>query len=172
MTVLLEGVSLIFANKVLEERYPGGILAFRSTWDNGSFCTDGSVSRLSFFESGDAFCTLMAMPDYGLEVSSRFAIDVAVFLHGGSPWVPCLWLETSYTNQGMRICWHCNEDKGERFAVPQYYRAHTTLARYGNLAEVDFMIKVKRVGEKNGVSLFRDQLTNRIFAGPNPLRRH
>lgn len=48
MTILLEGKSLVFANEVLDNQYPGGTLGFRSTWDNGSFCTDGTISRISF----------------------------------------------------------------------------------------------------------------------------
>ena len=70
-------MSLVFENRVLDERYAGGTREFRRTWDNGSFCTDGTISRLSFFESDDGFCTLMSLPSFGLEVSSIFATDVA-----------------------------------------------------------------------------------------------
>lgn len=172
MTVLLEGVSLVFENDILDAQCPGGLLGFRAAWDNGSFCTDGTISRIAFFETDDGFCTLMAMPDYGLEVSTRFAADVAVFLHGGVPWVPCLWLETSHEDPGMQVCWHVTEETNHRIAVPRYFRPDASLARYGNLHEEVIMAKVTRVGEKNGVSQFRDAMTNHILAGPGPLRRH
>lgn len=172
MTILLEGVSLVFENAVLNDQFPGGILGFRAAWNNGSFCTDGTVSRISFFETNDAFCVLTTMPDYGLKISTQYAADVAVFLHGGVPWVPCLWLETSSLKAEMPVCWHAAEERESRFAAPQYFRPDATLARYGQLDEEAIMAKVTRVGEKNGVSLFRDEMSNRIFAGPRPLLRH
>ena len=172
MTLLLEGVSLVVANKVLEAQFPGGLRGFRATLDNGSFCTDGTVSRLSFFEPDDALCTLMAMPDYGLELSPNFAADVAVFLYGGISWPPCLWLESSFETGEMPVCWHVDEEKSDRIAVPGYFRRGATLARYGHLEEDAIMAKVTRAGEKNGVSLFRDAMSKQTFAGPGRLRRH
>jgi hypothetical protein len=111
MTILLEGMSLIFENRVLNERYPGGDKGFRLTWDNGSFCTDGTISRLSFFESNDGFCTLLSLPSFGLNVSSTVATDEAVFMHGGRPWAPCLWLETSPISDDHMSCWGNPPDK-------------------------------------------------------------
>lgn len=175
MTVLLEGVSLVFENDVLDAQCPGGVFGFRAAWDNGSFCTDGTVSRISFFETADAFCALVAMPNYGLEVSTNFAADVAVFLYGGNLWAPCLWLETSSVTSAkseMPVCWHVAEERGGRFAVPKYFRPNASLACYGHLDEAAIMSKVTRVGEKNGVSLFRDEISNHVFSGPGPLRRH
>ena len=34
------------------------------------------------------------------------------------------------------------------------------------------MAKVTRAGEKNGVSLFRDEMSKLVFGGPGRLRRH
>ena len=172
MTVLLEGMSLVFKNSVLDERIAGGTKGFRLAWDNGSFCTDGTISRLSFFESDDGFCTLMAMPALGLDVCTEFATDVGVFLHGCRLWVPCLWLETSAESQEKWCCWHVSEKKESRMAVSSYFRPENTLAHYSNLDEDEIGKRVKRDGEENGVSLFRDQLTERVFGGPSPLRRH
>ena len=115
---------------------------------------------------------LTAMPDYGLKVSTQFAADIAVFLHGGVPWVPCLWLDTSREGKEIQECWHITEDPGERLAVPKYFRTADSLACYGHLSETLLMAKVTRFGEENGVSLFRDATSGHIFAGPGPLRRH
>lgn len=172
MTVLLEGMSLVFENRVLEDRFPHGVTGFRAIFDNGSFCSDGTISRISFFESKDAFCVLMGLPDYDIEVSTDFAINVGVFLHGGRPWVPCLWLETSFTADGMCGCWHANESRDPRPAVPSYFRPNNAFARYGQFDEAAIMRKVGRAGTDKGVSLFRDLRTQRMFAGPSPLCRH
>jgi hypothetical protein len=172
MTVLLEGMSLVFENRVLDKRFSGGTKGFRMTWDNGSFCTDGTISRLSFFESNDGFCMLMAMPTYGLEVSTQFAIDVGVVLHGGRPWAPCLWLEISAENDGRWCCWSTAKGRSDQIFVPSYFRPGQGLASFGHMDEDDMRKGVVRAGEADGVSLFRDQVTSDIFGGPRPLRRH
>ena len=172
MTLLLEGVSLVVANKVLEVKFPGGLHGFRATLDNGSFCTDGKISRISFFEPDDALCTLMAMPDYGLELSPNSSTDVAAFLYGGVSWPPCRWLESSFEQGELPVCWHVTDERASRIAVPDYFRQSATLARYGHLDEEAIMARVTRMGEKHGVSLFRDEESNHVFAGPGRLRRH
>lgn len=172
MAVLLEGVSLVFENKVLKRKYPGGVLGFRADWSNGSFCSDGTVSRIAYFEPDDAFCALMAMPDYGLDVSTKFAADVAVFIHGGAALTPCLWLETSNAPESFHVCWHVSEELGERFAVPKYFQHDSCLARYRNLDERAIRKRLELVGEKNGAALYRDQKLGTLLCGPSPLSRH
>lgn len=172
MTILLEGMSLVFENHVLKERYPGGIKGFRLAWDNGSFCTDGTISQLSFFESDDGFCTLMSLPSFGLEVSSTIATDVAVFMHGCRPWTPCLWLEASEVGDEHSCCWHFTEKREERMSVPPYFRPSVGLSTRAHLDEHEMRKIVKRDGIVKSVSLFRDVSTGKVFGGPGPLTRH
>jgi hypothetical protein len=172
MTILLEGMSLIFENRVLNERYPGGDRGFRLTWDNGSFCTDGTISRLSFFESDDGFCTPLSLPSFGLEVSSTVATDVAVFMHGGRPWAPCLWLETSSVTDDHMSCWHIEKKREGRLSVPLYFRPDAGLSAFGHLDEHEVRRLITRDGVKDGVSLFRDLGTNKVFGGPGQIMRH
>lgn len=172
MTILLEGMSLVFENRVLQERYPGGVHGFRSAWDNGSFCTDETICRLSFFESDDGFCTLLSLPSFGLAVSSTFAADVAVFLHGRRPWAPCLWLETSPIGDDQSCCWHFEEERKGRMSVPSYFDPEFGLSSFGHLDEVEMRRSITRDGVANGTALFRDLETNKRFAGPSPLTRH
>jgi hypothetical protein len=172
MTILLEGMSLVFENRVLKERYPGGSKSFRLTWDNGSFCTDGTISRLSFFESDDGFCTLLSLPSFGLEVSSTLATDVAVYMHGCRPWAPCLWLETSPVSDEHSCCWHFAEKREDRMSVPPYFQPMAGLSARGHLDERELRGSIKRVGVKNGISFFRDLKTNKVFGGPSALVRH
>jgi hypothetical protein len=172
MTVLLEGMSLVFENHVLNERYPGGTKGFRLAWDNGSFCTDGTISQLSFFESEDGFCTLMSLPAFGLDVSAAAATDVAVFMHGCRPWAPCLWLETSEVGDEHSCCWHFTEKREDRMSVPPYFRPAVGLSARWQLDEIEMRKSVRRDGAFKGVALFRDLGTNKVFGGPSPLIRH
>lgn len=172
MTILLEGMSLVFENHVLNERYPGGIKGFRLIWDNGSFCTDGTISRLSFFESDDGVCTLMSLPSFGLEVSSTVATDVAVFMHGCRPWAPCLWLEASGVGDDHPCCWHFAEKREDRMNVPPYFQPAVGLSAHGHLDENEMRKTIRRDGIVKGVSLFRDLGTDKVFGGPGQLTRH
>jgi len=172
MTLLLEGVSLIFQNSIVEDQFPGGIAHFRAIWDNGSFCTDGKIFRISYFERRDAFDVLMVLPHYGIEVPSGIATDVAVILHGGGELAPCLWLETACEHGRVWVCWHSAARRADCVSVPAYFRARNSLSAYGNLSEHDLMAKITRKGSWKGVSLFQDQSSRRVLVGPNPLSRH
>jgi hypothetical protein len=171
MAILLEGVSLVFENKVLERKYPGGVLGFRAAWDNGSYCSDSTVSRIAYFETRDAYCSLAALQDHGLEVPSHFAADVAVFGHGGTPWVPCIWLQVDRDPDDLQICWHVTEEQG-KLAVPRYFRRDVSLAGYGILGESTIGKRLARVGGKNGMSIYRDRESGVVMYGPRPLCRH
>ena len=56
--------------------------------------------------------------------------------------------------------------------MPNYFQQGATLARYGHLDEEEIMARVTRMGEKRGLSLFRDEMSKHVFAGPGRLRRH
>jgi hypothetical protein len=131
-----------------------------------------TISRLSFFESDDGFCTLLSLPSFGLEVSSTLATDVAVYMHGCRPWAPCLWLETSPVSDEHSCCWHFAEKREDRMSVPPYFQPMAGLSARGHLDERELRGSIKRVGVKNGISFFRDLKTNKVFGGPSALVRH
>lgn len=158
-------------NDTLDEKYVGGVYGFMRDWDNGSFCTDGIVSRISFFEERDAFCAWSSLKDRGLHVSERFAADVALFVDGSRAMSPCLWLETGWTFDGMSICWHTEVDPG-KLAVPQYYREGASLAGYARLEKFEIKDRIALIDQLKGQGIYRDIESSRIIGGPLPLRRH
>ncbi len=171
MALLLEGMTLVFENETLEEMHPLGIKGFISEWNNGSFCTDGTISKLSFFEFQDGFCVLAAMKGMGLAISTRYAADVAVFMHDGSPWLPCLWLETEKHVENYMMCWHVT-NKGSKALAPAYFKRGGTLARFQGLTMDEINDRISRAGVENGCSIFKDEISGRILYGPNQLCRH
>ena len=60
MTFLFEGMSLVFESLAMNERYLDGINGFRLARGSGSFSTVRTISQLSFFESDDGLCKLIA----------------------------------------------------------------------------------------------------------------
>lgn len=171
MAILLEAATLVVENDTLNEKYAGGVYGFVQDWRNGSYCTDGALSRISFFDEGDAFCALFSLQDRGLEVSAHYAADVAVFVNGGRPWAPCLWLETDSSYDGLPYCWHVHSEPG-KLAVPRYYREGASLAVYTNLGEQQKDDQITLVGRRMHVGIYRDKLADKLLGGPLPLCRH
>ena len=171
MAVLIESMTLVFENMTLEAKHPGGLYGFKKEWDNGSYCTDGTISRLSFFEEDDGFCVFMAMQDMGLAVTADYASDVAVFMHSGHLWSPCLWLETETNPFGYTVCWHTAEELG-KVSVPIYFKQGGTLAKLHGLSSEDIQTRISRTGIQGKWAIFLDSNSNDFLLGPRPLCRH
>jgi hypothetical protein len=171
MAVMIEGMTLVFENSTLEEKHPLGIYGFKKMWDNGSYCTDGTISRLAFFEAEDAFAVFHAMQDIGLETCMDFAMDVAIFSHGGGLWVPCVWLEHESVPKGYHYCWHAAEEVG-KVSVPGYFRRGTTIAALQGMSGVEMRARLSRAGTQDKWAVLRDSSSEKIYLGPHRLERH
>lgn len=171
MALLLEGMTLIFENSILEANHPDGLYGFIANWDNGSFCTDGTISKISFFEVDDGLGVLMAMPSIGLELGDKYAADVAVFMHGGCLRSPCTWLESKANSNGYTACYHYAEEFGE-VAVPKYFRKGSTLSKFQGLTGDEIIERVSRVGNNGAIALFQDNQSKNMIYGPRRLCRH
>ena len=129
MAILLEGYSLVFRIEAVDQKYPGDVHRLVYDWNNGSWCSDGSLGRLSYYSKDDAFCCFLALADRGLDIESTHAEDVAFIQHGGQPWAPCLWAEVETSPSGFVYCSHIS-DKPEKIVFPRYFRHDWSLAHY------------------------------------------
>jgi hypothetical protein len=129
------------------------------------------ICRIAYYETDDAMCAVMAMSDYGLKISTRFAVDVAVFLHGGPLWMPCLWLDARQESGNVRACWHISEAAG-RIAVPKYFRQESNLTQYCQLDEVAISERLEQIGRYKDLGFYRDAKSRAVVFGPSPLCRH
>ena len=171
MALLLEGMTLVFENVILEAKHPDGLYGFISNWDNGSFCTDGTISKISFFEGHDGLGVLMAMPSMGLELGDKYAADVAVFMHGGGLRSPCTWLESKTILNGYTACYHYAEEMG-KIVVPRYFKKGSTLSKFQGLTGDEITERVSRAGNNGGDALFQDNKSKNMLYGPRQLYRH
>lgn len=171
MAILIEGMTLIFESAKLAAKYPDGVYGFKKTWDNGSFCTDGIISRIAFFEEEDGFCVLAAIQDVGLDICVDYAADVAVFLYSSRPWAPCLWLETETSPLGYTTCWHATDEPG-KVSVPGYFKLGLTLTRLHDLSSRDLTSRVRRSATEENYAIFVDSHSKSLFYGPKRLCRH
>jgi len=171
MGLLLEGYSLVFQIEAIEQKYPGGTHGLVYDWNNGSWCSDGSIGRLSYFAKDDAFCSYAALADRGLDIGTTHAEDVALFLHGGHAWMPCLWAEAETTPAGFVYCSHLS-DESERVVLPRYFRHEWSLAHYAVKDEAVLARDVAPVFRSAVSAIYRDARLDRTFHGPGFLSRH
>ncbi|PKO33648.1 MAG: hypothetical protein CVU34_11885 [Betaproteobacteria bacterium HGW-Betaproteobacteria-7] len=171
MAILLEGYSLVFRIDAIEQKYPGGTHGLVYDWNNGSWCSDGSLGRISYYAKDDAFCCLLALADRGLNIASTHAEDVALILHGGHPWAPCLWAEVETTPSGFVYCAHIS-DKPERIFFPGYFRRDWSLAHYAIQDEAVLARDVAPVIRSARGATYRDARLDKTFRGPGFLSRH
>lgn len=172
MALLFEGMTLVFENAILEAKHPDGLYGFIANWDNGSFCSDGTISKISFFEVDDGLGVLMAMPGMGLELGIKYAADVAVFMHGSGLRLPCTWLESKANSNGYIACYHYAEEIGKVVAVPRYFKKGPTLSKFQGLTGDEITERVSRLGNNAGIALFQDNQSKNMIYGPRQLCRH
>lgn len=171
MAILLEGYSLVFHIEAIELSYPGGTAGLVYDWNNGSWCSDGRIGRLSYYGKDDAFCCYIALADSGLDIRSTHAEDVAVILHGGHPWAPCLWADVETTPSGLVYCTHISE-KPEKIVFPGYFRHDWSLAHYATQDEAVLARDITTIARSTGGATYHDARLDRTFKGPGFLSRH
>lgn len=172
LALLLEGMTLVSENAILEAKHPDGLYGFIANSDNGSFCSDGTISKTSFFEVDDGLGVLLALPSMGLELGDKYAADVAAFMHGGGLRSPCIWLESKANSNGYTVCYHYAEEIGEVIAVPKHFKKQSTLSEFQDLNGDEITERVSRVGNNYGVALFQDNQSKNMIYGPKQLCRH
>lgn len=171
MSVLLEGACLIIPNTVLEAKYRGGVSAFHRAWSNASFCSDGKLSRLSYFDRCEAEAVRSALGDEGFDIANDDTAEVALLGHGGEGIAPYLWLDIERTRTGLLLCSLSGVPAG-KVAVPGYYQLGTTLAAYGALSEGRLKQRLERAPSEMRIGVFTDLKTGKAVYGPRPLVRH
>jgi hypothetical protein len=157
MAILLEGYNVVFQIEAVDQKYPGGLHGLICDWNNGSWCSDGSIGRFSYYGKDDAFCCFIALAEMGLEIGTAYTMDVALILQGGHPWAPCLWADVKTTPAGFVYCRHIS-DKSERIVPPKYFRHEWSLAHYATQDEAVLARDVAPVARTAGYAIYRDVL--------------
>ena len=79
MGVLIEALSVIVPVAVLAERYHGGLQAYESNAPNGTFCTDGHLTRVEFMTPVDVKSHVEGLQCDGLKFHDGHEfVDVAI----------------------------------------------------------------------------------------------
>ena len=111
------------------------------------------------------------MRDMGLDLGGKYAADVAVIMHGGGLWAPCLWLNTETNSNEYSACWHVTRKLG-KVSVPHYFNNGTTLAKLQHLTSLEIVKRISRYGMTGDIAIFRDHESKKTIYGPRQLYRH
>jgi hypothetical protein len=114
MSVLIEAISIVVPNDVLEARYPQGVEGLARDCPNATFCSDGRISRVGFMSARDTSFFLQVLRACGLDHRAEGpAADVLVVDQNTGPAQPCVWLEFGHNQAGVALAWHAGHPPGE-----------------------------------------------------------
>jgi len=170
VSVLIEGISVVVRNETLEEKYPGGVDAYRLHVPNRTFCTDGVLTRVGFMVPIDVGFWVRILQKRGLlwvDSEKRFR-DIAVVDQLAGPTSTCDWLVYERQFDGPNYAWLSGTEPGE-LAVPRDWCYEESLSK-------DFIYTPKEgadrwraaEGHRDGCDLFIHPRTGQKTACARP----
>jgi len=103
MAIELTYYSVILRNQTIEQKYPGGMEAFRINMP-GKFCTDGEITSISVMASWFAEDILQILEKQGFAVmQDGKAADIAATDFSEGFQYPCDWATLTRTG-GILLC--------------------------------------------------------------------
>ena len=91
--VLIEAISVIINQSVIEDRYPGGIQGFKRDAPNNTYCADDHLVRIGFMTPVDVGDFCKHLEDYGFVYHvDGVSQDFIVVDQQTGPMVSCEWL--------------------------------------------------------------------------------
>jgi hypothetical protein len=170
MSVLIEGISVVVRNETLEEKFPGGAVAYCLDCPNKTFSTDGRLTRVGFMVPNDVGFFVRCLQKRGLlwvDSEKRFR-DVAVVDQLSGPTSTCDWLVYERQFDGPAYAWQTGTELGE-LAVPRDWCYEESLSK-------DFVYTPKKgadrwraaEGHRDGCDLYIHPRTGRKSACARP----
>ena len=113
MAVLIEAINVVVPNDLIAARYRGGISAYRKDAPNGTFCTDGSLTRVGFMDPRDVgqfLDLLVTRLGVALPTGGEW-VDLAVVDQFIGPTLPAPWLTVGKV-EGVTAAWLTGDHAG------------------------------------------------------------
>ena len=105
MAIELECVSVIVRIRAIEERYPGGLTAYRDDCPNNSYLQDDHLTRVGFMSTAEADQYLGEVAAEGLRVTNDPSTsDALMVCNSREPIARCDWLVIG-EHDGVTACW-------------------------------------------------------------------
>lgn len=138
MGVIIEAINVIVPVAAIESRFPGGLPSYEGVVPNGTFCSDGYLTRVGFTAGPDveAFISVITASGLRLLNGNEFE-EIAVVDQQTGPTRRSNWLQAGKYPNGLGVAWllgtspspvaipvnwtptkfrfHLREELGERF---------------------------------------------------------
>ncbi len=168
MPVSIQGFSVLARNASIDQRYPGGVNAFRRDCPNGTFCTDGRIVRVGFLTLEDVQTFLRELSKLGLTTGSRDEPgEVAVTSAADGAISDCAWLQVGAFG-GLPVARLVGDESHELFVPESDFNAGLMHIDSKVLAESYDFLEV----DESGVEVYRHRETGRlVYTGTTIQRR-
>jgi hypothetical protein len=158
VAVLIECISVVVSVDVVQTRHPGGLDGYRDACPNGTFCSDGKLTRVGFMSQTDVKSFVDSLERHGLTFfeDGEFR-DVAVVDQTRGPTGPCRWIAFEAGSDGPSYAWVSGSEPGS-VAAPEgwvYERSMSAKGRFISPDEGHRDFKYSRTDGANDVYIDR-----------------
>jgi hypothetical protein len=162
MSVLIEAISIVVPNDVLQGHYPQGVEGFARDCPNATFCTDGRISRVAFMSARDTGFFLQLLRACGLDYRPEGAAGgVIVVDQNTGPAQPCVWLEFGHNEAGIALAWHAGHRPGK--PVVPYGWDHERIDALQYAPGTPFPRRLRYLRTEDSQDWFQDRRTGELL---------
>ncbi|MCC7547953.1 MAG: hypothetical protein IT532_09315 [Burkholderiales bacterium] len=170
MSVLAEALSVLVENRILTQRYPGGVEGFARDCPSAGFCSDGRISRVGFLSPRDTRFFLGVLEACGLHCGGESRVpEVAIVDQNVGLLHPCLWLESGHA-QGIPLCWHAAHRPG-RLVIPRAWSNKQSEA-FEPLPDVPFPRLMRFLRTEDRLDWYQNRRTGELVYVDSPFVTH
>jgi tetratricopeptide (TPR) repeat protein len=174
MSVLVEGISVIIRNSIIDKNYKGGVSKYAQDCLNGTFCTDGQIARVGFMAPPDVGRFVMGLEKQGFVFTQHNkAIDIAVIDQVQGFTVSCEWLIFQRTPEGVAFC-AVKGMETNNIAVPNGWNFENSLSnKFTKVDNKDVDVRLQYLRTEGNVDVFLDkQTTKEVYMGRTSEANH
>lgn len=157
MPVLVEALSVIVRNRTIEEKYAGGMDAYRADCPNGSFCSDEYLSCVLFTTPFDVGQFVQLLVKRGFRfVEEGQAEEIVVVDQQDGPTAPCRWLKVGDHPDGFQYA-ALVDDLGDRVAKPRGWTLEHSLTIEGRKVSLERLAEMTWLRTQGDREIYWDE---------------
>lgn len=163
MAVLLHCLTVIVRVSTVEEKYPGGLSAYRASCPNRTFRADPYLAAVGFMDHSDVSVWVAKLEALGfVHLRGGRSTDICVAEQGVGHWYPCDWVLAGADSRGFDVAWLVGTRPGS-IAVPRGWNPEQS-TKILKLEDVD----VEYLGLQDGVHVYRERRTGQLVYQGSP----
>jgi hypothetical protein len=167
VSVLIEGITVIFRNATADRLIEGGVEAIRDNAPNRTFRSDGNIAAIGFMTPEDVGHFIEQLNQVGFRhIENGKIADIAVCDQMRGFPVDCDWLGTDVDERGVRFCWLFGHEPGE-MVTQMGWNYGQSLYTKGNFRPDDEPVDhLKFLRTEDGLNVYLDEGTGKeVYAG-------